>query len=85
MNQIEKKHRVLNWSNTAWAVAAFFLWCVLLLWSWNTIGPGLFNLPIAKFKHAVAAGLLLICFFLPLLMIARKFVGKAKSENRSRA
>ncbi len=36
------------------AIAIFIVGSTLLLWSWNTLATDLFQLPEARFKHAVA-------------------------------
>jgi len=41
------------------AVAIFIIGCILLLWSWNILAVDLFQLPEARFKHALAFGLLI--------------------------
>jgi len=42
------------------AGVAFLVGCIGLLWSWNTLAVDLFEFPEAGFKHAVAAGLLIL-------------------------
>ena len=45
------------------AVGFFVLFTIVGLWSWNTLGD-LFDLPVAQYKHIVAAlGLLLVLKF----------------------
>ena len=52
-------------------VAIFTAMSVLLLWSWNTLAVDLFQLPEARFKHAVAFGLLIAGGFLFRIFTAR--------------
>lgn len=45
------------------AIAFFILLSILALWSWNTLA-GLFEWPVAQYKHVLAAlGLLLVIRF----------------------
>jgi len=60
MNSFDYEHSRFNWKSITLAVVVFFLGCVALLWSWNTLATDLFDLPEARFKHAVAAGLLMM-------------------------
>ena len=53
------------------AIAIFISGSILLLWSWNTLAADLFQLPEARFKHAVAFGLLIAGAFLFRVFVAR--------------
>jgi len=46
------------------AIALFLVGSILLLWSWNTLAVELFQLPEARFKHAVAVGTLVAVAFM---------------------
>lgn len=59
------------------AIAVFMAGSMLLLWSWNTLAVDLFQLPEARFKHAVAFGLLIAGGFLLRVFVARLAVGDA--------
>ncbi len=60
---------------TLLAIAVFVAGSILLLWSWNTLAADLFQLPEARFKHAVAFGLLIAGAFLFRVFVARFAVG----------
>jgi low temperature requirement protein LtrA len=51
-----------------------FALSILLLWSWNSLLVDLFDLPTARFKHALAAEL-----FVAALMINLRFVASSSS------
>ncbi len=57
--------------STLVAIAVFVAGSILLLWSWNTLAADLFQLPEARFKHAVAFGLLIAGAFLFRVFVAR--------------
>ena len=46
------------------AIAVFLVGSILLLWSWNTLAVELFQLPEARFKHAIAVGTLIAIAFM---------------------
>ena len=56
----------------ALAGAAFFIGCVVVLWSWNTLAVELFQMPEARFKHAVAFA----SVFIVLAMAGRRIGGR---------
>ena len=49
-----KHHLSGNFLHFAYAIVAFLLASVMLLWSWNTVSL-LLDGPVAQYKHAVAA------------------------------
>lgn len=51
--------RNINHKHFLYVIGLLILASVAGLWSWNTI-PGLFNLPHAQYKHALAAFSLLL-------------------------
>ena len=57
------------------AITIFIAGSIILLWSWNTLAVDLFQLPEARFKHAVAFGLLIAGAFLFRFFVARIALG----------
>ena len=57
------------------ANAIFMAGSILLLWSWNTLAVDLFELPEARFKHAVAFGVLIAAAFMFRFFVARIALG----------
>ena len=53
------------------AIAVFLGGSILLLWSWNTLAVDLFQLPEARFKHAVAFGGLIAAASMFRFFVAR--------------
>jgi hypothetical protein len=49
----------LNYKYYLYAIGLFLLASVVSLWSWNTIAE-LFSLPLAQYKHVLAAFFLLL-------------------------
>lgn len=49
-----KRRLSKNFPHLVYAMLAFFLASVLLLWSWNTLSM-LLDGPVAQYKHALAA------------------------------
>ena len=63
------------------AITIFMTGSILLLWSWNTLAVDLFQLPEARFKHAVAFGLLIAGAFLFRVFVARFAVGDSRHSG----
>ena len=57
------------------AIAIFLAGNILLLWSWNTLAVDLFQLPEARFKHAVAFGVLIAAASMFRICVARIALG----------
>mgnify|MGYP001232696132 CR=1 FL=1 len=66
------------------AIAVFLGSSILLLWSWNTLGADLFQLPEAHFKHAVAFGLLIMVASALHVVGARLAAGNSRRPGRER-
>lgn len=54
---------------------------VLLLWSWNTLAPGLFDAPRIRFKEALAFEFLL-CVIFGLQAVTTRLVGRSTKSAR---
>jgi len=48
----------INYKNLFFATGLFLLASMAALWSWNTLA-GLFNLPLAEYRHVIAVFILL--------------------------
>ena len=65
------------------SIAVFVGGTVLLLWSWNTLAADLFELPMARFKHAFALALLIASTLIFRFLVARSATnGCPHSDHR---